>query len=319
MCLWPLPTSYFGRGYFVESPLEGSTMSKAKRNALLLLCVVCGLILILAMSLPNLVLSPGQPFSLGEQQLQVAGTNGPLPGGDALILLFRGIVALALVALPLYVLYSLLTSKGRQRLIADLIVIGILFLLATYLQKLPPKENTQKQDPISIAGQSTAEPPDLPVSVFVAAPPVWLTPVVILVSSILVVILIFVGIRFFQRTPETEFSLDELAQEAQNAIESLSDGGDLKLTVIHCYREMTRIVKQQKGIERDTAMTVREFEGHLVSRGLPQDATKTLTALFEQVRYGGTLAGAQEETLAVSCLTDIVNACKVIGGRHEVA
>jgi hypothetical protein len=294
-------------------------MSKAKRNALLLLCVVCGLILILAMSLPNLVLSSGEPFSLGQPQPQAAGMSGILPGGDAILWFFKGLVALALILFPLYVLYSLLTSQGRKRLIADLIVIVLLFLLTTYLQKLPLVQLTQQQAQTGIAAQSTNEPSSLPVSVFVAEPPLWLTPMVILIGSILVVVVIFVGIRFFQRTPNTDFSLDDLAQEAQNAIESINDGGNLKVTVIHCYREMTRIVKQQKGIERDKAMTVREFESHLVSRGLPQDATKTLTALFEQVRYGGALEGTHEETLALSCLTDIVNACKTIGGRHEVA
>ena len=77
---------------------------------------------------------------------------------------------------------------------------------------------------------------------------------------------------------------------------------------------MTRIVKQQKGIERESTMTVREFEDYLVSSGLPQEAIQTLSRLFEQVRYGGTSEDTPQEELALSCLTDIVNACKVIGG-----
>jgi hypothetical protein len=108
--------------------------------------------------------------------------------------------------------------------------------------------------------------------------------------------------------------LDDLAKEAQNAIEALKLGDDLRITVIHCYREMTRIVKQHKGIERETTMTVREFEDYLVRSGLPKEAIQTLSRLFEQVRYGGALADAHQEELALSCLTDIVNACKAIGG-----
>ncbi len=288
-------------------------MSKAKRNALLLLCAVGVFILVLAMSLPTLVLSPGQPFSLGQSQPQAFGTNAPLSGGNVIIWLFRGVLALALIIFPLYVLYSVMTAEGRQRLIVDLIMIGLLLLLANYLQKLPLNENMQEQQQVMGAAHSTDVAPGLPDSVFVANPPVWLTPLVIVIVSILMVVIIFVGIQIFRRPPKTKNSLDDLGKEAQNAIQALSLGGDLRITVIHCYREMTRIVKQQKGIERDTTMTVREFEDYLVSSGLPKEAVQTLSRLFEQVRYGGALENPHQEELALSCLTDIMNACKVIG------
>ncbi len=292
-------------------------MSNAKRNALFLLFVVSILILLLAMSLPNQILSSAQPFSLGQSQPQPAGISGVFPGGQAIIWVLRGIVALVLIFFPIYVIYSLLTSEGRQRLIADVIVIVILLLLATYLEKLSPKENTQDPQQIALAPQNSNAESNLPISVFSATPPSWLTPAIILLAAVLCVILIFVVQRFLQRATKSDFDLGELAHEAQNAIDSLSTGGDLKVTVINCYREMTRIVKQQRGIERATTMTVREFENYLISTGLPQEAVKTLTRLFEQVRYGGALEGTQEEQVALSCLTDIVNACTLIGGQHE--
>src|SRR5690349_3282228 len=102
---WPVPIYSFGRGHFIEFAFEGGAMSKAKRNALVLLCVVGVLILILGMSLPTLVLSPGQPFSLGQSQPQPFGMNGLLPGGSAIVLLFRGLLALGLILFPLYILY----------------------------------------------------------------------------------------------------------------------------------------------------------------------------------------------------------------------
>ena len=150
-------------------------MSKTKRNALALLCMGTILILILAISLPSLVLSPGQPFSLGEAQQQALGANGVLPGGSMLVLIFRGMVALALVFS--HSILSILNDKqGRQRLIADLVVLALLFLLATYLQKLPPKDNAQEQQQILGAPQTKDEAPGIPDSVFVAEPPTWLTP-----------------------------------------------------------------------------------------------------------------------------------------------
>ena len=292
-------------------------MSKAKRNSLLLLGAVSALIIILAMTIPNLILSPGQPFSLEQGQMGVPSAIAPLPGGPAFIWIIRGIIGLTLIIFPLYVVFSLFTLEGRKRLIVDTVVIGILLLLTSFIQKLPVKDQKQEPQPINLAPQNLNIDSGLQISVFSPTPPTWLTPAVILSGSVLVVIVVFVAIRFFRRAPPTDFSLDELAQEARNAIESLNTGGDLKVTVIHCYREMTRIVKQQKGIERYATMTVREFEDHLVGIGLPQEALKTLTRLFEQVRYGGALAGSQEEQLALTCLTDIVNACMVNGGRHE--
>lgn len=288
-------------------------MSKAKRNALFLLCVVTCLILFLAMSLPTMKLAPGEPFSLGQVQSPIVGASGTLPGGSIVILFIRGMVALAIVFFVLYVLYSLVTAEGRKRLIADLIVLALLFLLASYLQKLPLAANIQKQEEVAVAKQTTDEATNLPESVFTADPPVWLTPAVIVIGSILMVIIVLASIRFFRRAPIPETALDELAKEAQNAIEALNLGGNLQVTVIHCYREMTRIVKQQKGIERESAMTVREFEVFLVDNGLPKEAIQTLSRLFEQVRYGGTLEDTRQEELALSCLTDIVNACKALG------
>ena len=72
-------------------------MSKAKRNSLLFLSAAGVLVLVLAMSLPNLVLSPGQPFSLEQSHGLDSGSGGDLPGGNALIWIFRGIIGLALI------------------------------------------------------------------------------------------------------------------------------------------------------------------------------------------------------------------------------
>ncbi len=101
----------------------------------------------------------------------------------------------------------------------------------------------------------------------------------------------------------------QLAEAAQNTIESIQSGDDFEITVVRCYQEMSRVVEKQKGIARERAMTPREFEDRLIDRGLPQGAVQTLTRLFERVRYGSAPTGARELDLAVSCLTDIVNAC----------
>ena len=75
-----------------------------------------------------------------------------------------------------------------------------------------------------------------------------------------------------------------------------------------------RVVKEEKGVARESAMTVREFEEQLVSKGLPEEAVQTLSRLFEQVRYGSMATSTREEDMAVASLNAIVEAC---GGQPE--
>jgi hypothetical protein len=291
-------------------------MSKTKQNSLMLLSIACILILLLAMSLPNLVLSPGQPFSLGQPQAGAGGAEVLLPGSDIILLVFRGIIGLSLILLPPYIILSLLSKEGRGRLIADIVMIALLLLLAEYLRNHPLGDKPPVQEPSAAASPDTNFEAGPPSVIFQPTPPSWLTPVVILVAAGVIVILLFMVIRYLQRRAiPSGSSLNRLADEAQNAIETLQAGGDFKITVLHCYQEMSRIVREEKGIERDTDMTPREFESRLVEKGLPKEAIRTLTRLFEQARYGNVTSGTREENLAFSCLTEIVNACRLIEGQ----
>ncbi len=294
-------------------------MSKAKRNSLVFLAIATLLIIILAMSLSNLTLSPGQPFTLEEIEPGELGLNPLSPDGSILIWIFRGTVALMLILLILYLVYSLMTSEGRKRLIANALMIVILFWLADYLRNNLPTPTEQPEQPMSAAAQPDQLGESIPATLFPTEPPQWLTLAVILGISVL--ISVFVGVMFWffwqRRKKEAKSPLDALAEEAQIAIEALNVGGDFRLTIIHCYQEMSRVLKAEKGIARESAMTPREFESQLVGKGLPPTSIKTLTRLFEQARYGSVSSQTSEEDLALSCLTEIVDACRTIGNRYE--
>jgi uncharacterized membrane protein len=295
-------------------------MSKAKRNSLLLLSLAGMLVVVLAMSLPNLALAPGQPFSLGQSQSGVARPdNSSFLGSDALMWIFRGIMASALILLPFYVVFSLLNSEGRQRLVADVIVIALLLLIAYYLDKHPLGESGQRpQEPAASNPMNLEAGVTLPPAHFPANPPPWLALAVILAISALVLVFILAIIWFFRRRARMSgFHVGRLAETAQRTIESLQAGGDFEVIVIQCYLEMSRVVKEKRGVAREIAMTPREFEARLVGNGLPPESVGTLTRLFEQVRYGSKPPSVREENLALSCLTDIVNACQTIGVRHD--
>ena len=103
--------------------------------------------------------------------------------------------------------------------------------------------------------------------------------------------------------------MDALADEAQQAISAIQSGSRLEETITRCYREMCRVLQEERGIERGVAMTPSEFEEVLAGRGMPKQAVHQLTHLFEDIRYGSKPAGPREEQIAIDSLTAIVAAC----------
>jgi hypothetical protein len=68
------------------------------------------------------------------------------------------------------------------------------------------------------------------------------------------------------------------------------------------------VLSQQRGLERDRAMTPREFAQHLAASGVRDEHIQQLTRLFEDARYGAQPPSARDERAAVECLTAIVQA-----------
>ncbi len=115
---------------------------------------------------------------------------------------------------------------------------------------------------------------------------------------------------FWHRRRPAASPLEDLAQEAQEALAALGAGADVRDTVLRCYFEMSRVLKERRGIRRAEAMTPREFERQLKEVGLPEPPIEQLTRLFERVRYGARIADKGDERQAIDCLTAVVEACK---------
>ena len=288
-------------------------MSKSKRNSLLFLSAAGILTLLLATSLSTLSLSPGKSFSLGKTDVTMPGVAGSVPGGEALLWMFRGLMALTVIFLSVYIIYSLFSARGRQRLVMNLLVVLLLFWFANYLDKQSVRQDDQEQAMTTDSSTTETlanEPPEAVLSEGEAPP--WLAAVVILVAAALGVGLLVASLWFFrQRTARDRFSLNPLAEAAQDTLESLQAGGDFRTAIIRCYHEMNRVVKEERGLARETAMTPREFETYLVSRGFPRGALETLTRLFER-RPLWQCAAEHRTTkrMALACLTEIVKTCQ---------
>jgi hypothetical protein len=253
------------------------------------------------------VLQPGRPFSLGGQEEAPAGGDAPQGGGEIVFLLLRGMLALAAVALPFYIIIHLLTPEGRRRLVGDLFLLLAVMLLLNFVPKnlaTPPTEQTQAPalGPPPLPPASSQAPDE-----FVAAVPPWVDIVAIgalavLVSAALAAVLWWV----MKRKKSAAFSpLEQLAEQAQESIAALHAGEDIKDTVIRSY-----VLEQERGMHRERAMTPHEFEQLLTARGVPAEPVQALTHLFAQVRYGNQAADDREKQVAIQSLQAIVTYCK---------
>jgi hypothetical protein len=280
-----------------------------KRRALLALAIALALIFVLSIGITGLSLAPGEVFAM--PALIQSSAGGGLSGGDTLLVILRVLLAIAFVAFPITLAWSILTKEGRRRLLANLVLIALLWLGLSFVQQAAQEAATGAAP----ANAGTTAPPTqellpvMPFPEFTANPPDWTVIAVTLAIALLLVGLVAGGAWLIwqrrQRRP-----LQRLGEQAQAAIEALQTGGDLRSIVIRCYHDMSEVLQQERNIQRSAAMTPSEFEGALHGKGVPHEAVHQLTRLFEDVRYGAKPTGAREERLAIDSLSAIVAACK---------
>jgi hypothetical protein len=120
-------------------------------------------------------------------------------------------------------------------------------------------------------------------------------------------LLIWYLYRRFFRADSTP--TDQLKTEIEGAISEIQAGENLRNVIIRCYADMSQILNEKRGIQRDQAMTPREFEIELQDVGIPSTAVQRLTRLFEAARYGNADLGPEAEQEALLCLMSIAEAC----------
>jgi len=292
-----------------------------KYRVLLLFSAVAIALLLLAAGISNLKMLPGRPFPLQWQQ-PPPGENAPIGNGYWVLVLIRGFLILCLITVPIYVFISLLTPAGRKRLLKNLIqmagLVLILYLLLTLLESAT-KRNPQPQQGEQGTGQlgvlPTAEGlPATPAQASTNASP-WLDVGICLgLAFVLAILITFLAWGIYKASREaTGHTITRLADEAQDAIDALHAGGNIRDTVIRCYIQMTQVLAEERNIRREDAMTPHEFEQILLTRlKLPEIPVRRLTGLFEAVRYGDYQPGKREEMEAIDSLSAIAEACKSV-------
>jgi hypothetical protein len=273
----------------------------ARRQTLACLLGVLILTAVMAAALPHLALKPGVPLP---GQADVSGGLPPdqiVPAGAVSISTFwKAVLGILLVAAMVYNVYRLLKGVawswkaiGRSALyvlVLTVMLVGFLMILAQ----------------VHITGEPmpTEVPPPIEV---IQGPALGAVPasLIWLVVLGLAVALAGLGLWLVLR-PAARLGPDPLQFEAERALEALRTGADLKNVIVHCYWQMAQVLQQEQGLEREAAMTTREFQRLLEARGVPPAPVQQLTQLFEAARYGHRPPGPAAEGQAVDCLTAIV-------------
>lgn len=272
-------------------------------------------LVLLVAGLDQFSLELGQPFAFEREGEESGEGVEDLEEGGGLdldrllrvgMILYVWFVILFVLGILIYLILSPRRWKELLRMLIRVVVFSLLVYVLIRQGVIGRLLNLQ-------FSSAAAEDPNVPVAVppdFMTNPPGWLVWVVALVVSLALLALIWSVLWFgwlrHRRPPGP--SLEEVAEEAQAAIEELRAGADLRDTVMRCYYEMSRLLSERRGLQRPRAMTAREFERRLAAAGLPQEPVQRLTRLFERVRYGTELPQEQEEQEALDSLTAIVEA-----------
>jgi len=285
-----------------------------RRAVILYFALAIVALLLLAAGLDGLELQPGRPFvgrlTTGEEDGSQPG-QPPAPIPDTALLVVGLLLALLM---PLAIVYLFVKGDRRRRSLYVLVL--LLGLLGLYLagragparELVPPATEVA---PEMLLDEGLPAGPGAPVVELEVRPPAWLAWLVAAFLALLAAaIVLATAWLVWVRARPAPGPLPRIAEEAQTALAALEAGAGVRAAVMRCYLEMSRVLKQERGLARDEAMTPREFEAALRNTGLPREAVANLTHLFEAVRYGAARTGRREEEQARACLSAIVAACR---------
>jgi hypothetical protein len=278
---------------------------RTKQIGLLFLVGALVALLLLASSLSNLQLQAGTAFPGSGNSNNAAQADKSLPPIEIYSLpMQRGIFALIFIILMIYVPVRIITLVNIKMILRLIPAIVILIIIVYMMPRIPPGQPA----PYPNGPSKITTPPSFHYSITpLGEPPqvlIWLVILGIGLGMILAAVKI---VKEHLGANQIEA---ELLQEAEAAVNALEAGVDLRNVILRCYLQMTRSLREERGIERDYSMTVREFEDWLESLGFPTAPVHLLTGLFEKVRYGKQQMSDNDEKIAIQSLNEIIQYCR---------
>ncbi|MEA1870691.1 MAG: DUF4129 domain-containing protein [Candidatus Bipolaricaulota bacterium] len=272
-------------------------MSAVQRRRILLggvFAVLFGVLFVLIGGLNSTTFLPGKPLPNPFTAVDIAPFAGTASQGtwgmNAVRLTVQILLILALVVI---VIFAIISSEFRWILLTiALIFVVILAILARVEITQRGQQVEVQEQPDIVLGEPPPPAPPVQVEIPDARATDWLMILTALGSAaVLTGIGLFLLLRVYpalqKRRTERNLLLNELGQRAREAVTSIRAGGDPRAAILRCYKEMSEIVSREERIPNFAYFTPREFAARLRSSGMMVAHVDRLTAIFEQVRYGG--------------------------------
>jgi len=264
-------------------------------------------LLVLASGLSSLDLNNQTNYALPTEQIDNSSAPNQAPD---LSDFFRKLWVAFFIMVPLSILYLILSPEARKRFLITLIPVLVMLLGLWYLNR-EFLNNYAEINSTPRASQAEGALGFLKRDYTVLQPfspkssPNWLIYILSLGVTLLGVLALFWGWRMNKMRRQKQ-PLEQLALSAQDALEDIRAGGDLKEIILRCYQEMNQVASEKRAVVRPGYLTPREFTQKLEAAGLPGEQVRRLTRLFEAVRYGAWQPGPRDEKEAIVCLETVV-------------
>jgi hypothetical protein len=279
---------------------------------LILAALALAALTVLAISLNEVPLKEGQRFSQPSEGTKIINPQELIKTWLE-IPWWRQAALWVLIFLLVVLVGYLLPPELRKLLIRRFIRLAITFWAILYFfenySHLIPALNI---DPVELPSRESSSAQTVAAPLFV---PSEISPTFsYLISFGVALLLLVIGWALYRGWQKymalsNQKPLDEIARIARSSLKDLSSGMDSSDVIINCYLRMSDVVSNKRQLHRAIAMTPHEFALRLEQAGLPADAVKRLTRLFEAVRYGDRKSGPNDVKEAVGCLTTILHYC----------
>jgi hypothetical protein len=286
------------------------SLLRNKRLVLLLAVLALGALTVLAISLNGVPFHEAQRYAREEAELPSFAT-AELPQVLVEVPFWKQLLFLGSLVLLIILIGLLLSPEARKRMFVMLIRMAFTFWAIYYFVKNYGVNFLGFQTAGPDAGpDSTGEMPPMPQFIPPQVSPVF-SYLISFAFALLWLAVLWVLYRGWKKYQDSKNSkpLDEIARIARSSLDDLTSGRNSTDVIINCYLRMSEVVSNTRQLQREIAMTPREFALRLERAGLPGDAVGRLTGLFEGVRYGDRKSGPKDVNEAVSCLKTILHYC----------
>lgn len=248
-----------------------------------------------------------QPSSSRASPADLIRTVLAVPVQTQLVFWFLVVGMFALIAV-------LLSPEARKRLLRSLFRAFFTYWALYLLFTRYPQILTRLSMSFTPSGNSVpAEVSNsVPPPAFTPPPSAsWMTYLASLAIMVLAVFFVWKAYGMWKvlQASSSEEPVRKLARIARVSLQDLSSGRDSTDVILNCYFRMSDVVAERRNLNRGASMTPHEFATRLEQAGLPGEAVKQLTRLFETVRYGGGRTSPVMVREAVACLTAILQDC----------